>query len=321
MKKILMMSGGKKLVDVCTKVQAEESVLIITDMEMKLSMATVLAQVAKERGADVTISIITPRERDGQEPPKSVAAAMKEADVIFTPVKYSITHTSALKNAVANGARAVVMTDFTEDIFIRGGMEANFEDLKPICKKVAAKLAAGKHLKLTSPAGTDLEMDISGRRGNSLYGIVEPGEFTTAPTVEANVSPVSANGQIVVDASIPYLGIGVIDEPIHIEVKKGFITKINGNQQARILKDNLKSHNDKNVYNIAELGLGLNPHCVMIGYMLEDEGVMGTAHIGIGTSANLGGTIRASCHYDLIMWKARVEVDGVVIIEDEEVRI
>ena len=74
------------------------------------------------------------------------------------------------------------------------------------------------------PGGTDLWFDIAGRRGNALYCVVEPGEFSTIPTVEANVSPLegSANGIIVADASIPYLGIGVLDEPVTAEVKNGF---------------------------------------------------------------------------------------------------
>ncbi|MEG1849551.1 MAG: hypothetical protein RR197_03250 [Oscillospiraceae bacterium] len=50
--------------------------------------------------------------------------------------------------------------------------------------------------------------------------------------------------------------------------------------------------------------------------MLEDEGVYGSAHIGIGTSITLGGVVKAACHYDLIMHRATVEADGVVILRD-----
>jgi len=322
MKDILMTKGAKTLVDVCTKVKPDENVLIVTDM-VKFDIAKVLAGVAQERGAEVIISVMTPRERAGQEPPVSIAEAMKEADVVFSPVSYSITHTYAVKNAASCGARIIVMTDFTEDLMIQGGLEANFEELKPICQKVAGKLAEGKKIRLTTPGGTELEMDITGRRGNALYCIVEPGEFSTAPTVEANTSPVegTANGKIVVDASIPYLGIGLVKEPTHIEVKDGFITKIEGGSQTDILRKDLESQKDKNVFNIAEIGLGLNPKCRMIGIMLEDEGVLGTCHIGIGTSITLGGKIKTSCHYDLIMWNPKVEVDGEVIIEGKEVKI
>lgn len=319
---ILMVKGAKVLVDVCTKVKPRDKVLIITDM-FKFNLVNVLAGVAKERGAEVIVSVMKPRKKAGQEPPVSISEAMKEADVVFSVVSYSITHTNAVKDAVSGGARIIVMTDFNEGLMIQGGIEANFDELKPICKKVANRLAEGKKVRLTTPGGTDLQMDITGRRGNALYCVVEPGEFSTVPTVEANTSPVegSANGKIVVDASIPYLGIGLLKEPIQVEVRNGFITKIEGGYQADILKKDLESQKDKNVFNIAEIGLGLNPKCRMIGIMLEDEGVMGTAHIGIGTSITLGGNIKTSCHYDLIMWKAKVEVDGKVIIEDEQVKI
>ena len=40
--------------------------------------------------------------------------------------------------------------------------------------------------------------------------------------------------------------------------------------------------------------MGLNPECKdFTGEMLNDEGVNGTIHIGVGTSANLGGDVQA----------------------------
>ncbi len=322
MKELLMAKGARTLVDVCTKVKPNETVLVITDM-YRLDIAKVIAGVAMDRGAEAIVTVIEPRQRNGQEPPAPVAEAMKKADVVFTPVTYSITHTHAVKNAAAAGARLIVMTDFTEEMMIRGGLEADFKQLKPVCKRVADAFARGNRVQLTTPAGTYLDMDITGRRGNALYCMVEPGEFSTAPTVEANVSPVegSANGRLVVDASIPYLNIGVITEPMTVEVKDGFITRIEGAGQAEILKKDLESHEDGSVYNIAELGVGLNPRCRMCGIMLEDEGVISTSHIGIGTNITLGGHTKAPVHYDLLMWAPTVAVDGKVVIQGPEVCI
>ena len=82
------------------------------------------------------------------------------------------------------------------------------------------------------------------------------------------------------------------------------------------LREDLEKKNDPNVYNIAEMGMGMNPHCYFCGFMLEDEGVEGSVHIGIGTSITLGGTVKAACHYDLIMTGATVEADGVVLLKD-----
>ena len=55
--------------------------------------------------------------------------------------------------------------------------------------------------------------------------------------------------------------------------------------------------------------------------MLEDEGVVPTAHIGIGTSITLGGTVKAPTHYDLLMWNPRIEVDGKVIVDADKVNL
>ena len=126
---------------------------------------------------------------------------------------------------------------------------------------------------------------------------------------------------IVCDASIPYLGIGVIETPVVVQVDKGFIVDISGGRQAEVLKRDLASHKDPSAYNVAEIGVGLNPHCRMCGIMLEDEGVQGTAHFGIGTNITLGGNTKAPVHYDLLVWKPRIEVDGEVLIDDTRVFI
>jgi 2,5-dihydroxypyridine 5,6-dioxygenase len=137
------------------------------------------------------------------------------------------------------------------------------------------------------------------------------------PTIEVNVVPkeYTAKGRIVSDCSVPYLGIGVLREPIDCEVSGGFIETVSGGEQAEILKADWLSRNDKNVYNVAELGIGLNPNAIPTGVMLEDEGIIGTVHFGIGTSRTLGGDIQAPTHYDLLVWNPTIEADGEVIYD------
>ncbi len=317
MKKILMGKIADKILDVNLQIKPGESLLIVTEPE-KLSIAEVIAASAMRKDVEPVISVMVPRDLDGQEPPKTIAAAMKESDAFLSVVGKSITHTAAVKDAIANNSRGLVLTQFSEDMMIEGGMEADFETLAPRCKEMAAALAGGKHIRVTTDLGTDITFSAEGRRGNALYCIVEPGQFSTAPTIEANVSPIegTAEGKIVCDASIPYIGIGLLDEPVTCIVEDGFITDISGGRQAEMLAEDLANMNDPNVYNIAELGIGLNPKCRFIGLMLEDEGVEGSIHFGIGTSENLGGVLRAACHYDLIVTGATVEVDGRVVLEN-----
>lgn len=313
--------GAERVVRICSDVQPGEAVVIVTDAATE-AIAQAVGRAAEAAGGEVTICVMPTRQRDGNEPPTPVIAAMKAADVIFTPVSVSITHTDAIKDACAAGARAVAMTGFTSRMMQGGGIEADFVALEPVCRFVATLLDAGSAARLTSPAGTDLTMSIERREGIAKTCIVRPGEFSPVPDIEATVSPVegSANGVIVADASIPYLGIGVLDEPVRFVVRDGYIVEVAGGVADR-LRAAWTSMNDPEVFNVAELGIGLNPACTLTGEMLEDEGCWGTVHIGTGTSTNLGGKIKAACHYDLLMHSASIEVDGETILKDGELTI
>ena len=50
--------------------------------------------------------------------------AVRPPPTRFAPVKVSITHTQAVKRVAQAGARGLVMTDFSRDMLVRGGIEA-----------------------------------------------------------------------------------------------------------------------------------------------------------------------------------------------------
>jgi leucyl aminopeptidase (aminopeptidase T) len=308
--------------EVCASVEPGEEVLIIADYNME-KIGKAIASAAYQIGAEPVLTYLVPRERDGQEPPKAVAEAMKAAGVFLAPVSKSITHTHAVKEAAGAGARGLMLTQYREDMLIYGGIEADFEAIAPTCKALAKTFEEGKHLHLRTKQGTDMDCNIEGRRGNALTCLVAPGQFSPVPNVEANVSPVegTAQGRLVIDASIPYIDIGVLSEPMEVVVKDGMIRSIEGGTQAKALEANLASFEDPMVYNVAEVGMGLNPYSRLTGCMLDDEGVLKTLHIGIGTNITLGGNIKASCHYDLLLWNPTLSIDGVVVVEEGELRI
>ncbi len=322
MKKILMAKGARTIVETCAGVKPGEKCVIVTEPSM-MGIAESLAAAVYAAQAEATTVVIPPRSSDGQEPPAAAAAAMKASDVFFNCVYTSITHTSATRNAAAAGARGIMMTQFNEEMMISGGLHADFAAIAPQCQAVAKALEGAEKIHLTTPHGTDLTFSAKGRPGNALTCMIKPGTFTTVPTVEANVSPLegTAEGVIVADASIPYIGIGLLNEPIKVKVEKGMMVSIEGGKQAEMLKANWASKNDPLVYNVAEMGVGLNPNCKFCGAMLEDEGVYGSVHIGTGTNITLGGNTKAACHYDLIMTGATIVADGRTILKDGQVVI
>jgi leucyl aminopeptidase (aminopeptidase T) len=313
--------GARQLVEVNGRVAEGEPVVIVTDPEME-RYATLVAEAARARGAVVTTCIMPVRGQDGQEPPEPVARAMAEASVIFSPVSISITHTRAMRSALEAGARAILMTAYTDEILTSPALlETDFQAQVAICHKIGDAFSRGSQLRLTSPKGTDLTFSMEGRTANVLTNLPDPGQLAPVPDIEVNVVPVtgSANGHLIADASIPYLGIGILKEPVVCTMEDGYITKMEGGPEADRLRAYLSSFGDRNCFNVAELGVGLNPNARLTGEMLEDEGVLGTIHIGIGTSHTLGGEIVAPTHYDLLMWEPTIEVDGRVIQRNKEI--
>ena len=318
-----LLAGARRLVEVNGRVAESDAVVIVTDPDME-RYAELIAAAAGAAGAAVTTCVIPVRAQDGQEPPAPVAQAMAEAEVIFSPVSVSITHTRAMRTALDAGARAILMTAYTNEILTSAALlETDFHARVPICRAIGRAFTDGGEVRLSSPRGTDLRFSIEGRVANVLTNVPDPGELAPVPDIEVNVVPVtgSAHGRLIADASVPYLGIGILDQPVVCTVEDGYITAMEGGAQANTLRQHLESFGDRNCFNVAELGVGLNPNARLTGEMLEDEGVLGTIHIGIGTSHTLGGEIVAPTHYDLLMWEPTIEVDGTPIQRGTEVLV
>jgi leucyl aminopeptidase (aminopeptidase T) len=314
-------AGIQKLVRVNGRVQPEETVVVVTDPTLE-RYAEMVADEARAAGGTVTVCSMPVRRQDGAEPPEPVARAMAAADVVFSPVSISITHTRAMRRALEQGTRAILMTAYTDEILTSPALlETDFGAQVAVCRRIGEAFTRGGKVLLTSPRGTRLEFSIESREANVLTNIPEPGQLAPVPDIEVNVVPVtgSAEGILISDASVPYLGIGILDQPIECIVEGGYIRSMEGGDQAIRLHEHLKSFGDPACFNVAELGVGLNPNARLTGEMLEDEGVLGTIHIGIGTSHTLGGEIVAPTHYDLLMWEPTIEVDGRVIQRDREV--
>jgi leucyl aminopeptidase (aminopeptidase T) len=317
------LAGAFKIVKTCANVQPHEKVLVLTDTET-LRVGELVAMAALQIAPDTVLAVIIPRARHGGEPPVHIASAMNKADVLIMPLKFSMTHAEATTEARKLGARVLSLGDYNEGMLAKGGIEADFLKNEKVVRGVAEILGRGKKAEVTTPRGTKITMDISGRRGFCEPGFAyEPGSIAGPPNVEANVGPLegTAEGVLVVDGSILHPDLGVILDPIRIALQGGNITEIQGGNQADIFRRLLSSMNDSGTYNIAELGIGLNPCSVVSGSMLEDEGAYGTCHIGIGDNTSFDGTVKATSHIDLVMRKPTIVIDGDTIQKDGELTV
>ncbi len=323
MNQMLMARGAAKILSMTVKAKPREKLLVITDPTL-LPVAEALAAAGENVGCETVLAVMRPRHWDGEEPPAAIAQSMVTSDIVIFPTMRDIAHTEATRKALESGTRIVSLAGSAPEILMEGGIEEDFDAMKPLCDKAAGLLSVGKEVRLTNPAGTDVVIDITDQPGNSHCCVADkPGDFTGVPNIEANTSPANVNGTIVIDGSVPNLRgseRGLLRDPIRLTVKDRVVVKVEGGLEAQNLDDLWKRQNDPSVYNVAQLALGLNPSIRSLnGLIVNDHGAWGTVHFGIGTSANLGGHVEAKGHIDGIMLHPTVTIDGQTVVKYGEV--
>lgn len=311
--------SAQKLVKVCANVKSHEKALIITD-DNKFEMAqNVRKVIIDEIRGDVSMALIGHQTAGGQEPSVPVAEAMKASDVIIIMTTHSLSQTLARTEAQRFGARVLNIPDPQMSDLTSTMIQADFVSLSQHVMAVAAQIDNAEKIHCTAAGGTDFTFSGKGMKGRGLDALAhKPGDFRSM-SVEANIGPThgTTNGVLVIDGSLPL--VGPLDAPIHVRMENGFATDIRGGESAVKFAKILKDFNDKNCYNIAEFGIGLNPCAKPTGNSyVEDESAIGTCHIGFGTNLSQGGNIKAACHIDAIFLHPTIEVDGKIIMKDGE---
>ena len=224
---------GTRVLTSCMDVKAGETVLVVTDDE-KFQIGQALYQAAKELGADAMLVTMSPREVSGQEPPASIAAAMKAADVVLCPMSTSITHTRAKIEAAKAGARIATMPNITEDMFRQGAMTADYDTVMELTNRVTEMLTQASTARIEKD-GHVLTLDLAGRPGIPSPGVYrEKGQAGNLPSGEAYIAPLESgsNGSMIIDGSM--VGIGLLESPLQVQVKDGKLQSIQGAEAEKV---------------------------------------------------------------------------------------
>ena len=299
----------------CLGVGPDDDVLVLCN-DPQLAIADALGEAAGERAGSVRVLPFEPVSRHGEEPPPDVVVAMAEASVIFAPTTFSMSHTSARQEASARGARIATMPGITEEVF-RRALAVDYGELKRAGEWLAAQLTAASSCRLTSPAETDLALELAGRSGlNDDGDLSAVGAFGNLPAGEAFISPLETlgEGMIVYDGALG--GYGLLEQPVIVELSDGRMVSASGGDGAGAWLEATLDAGGEFGRSIAELGIGTNPAARLTGNILEDEKALGTIHLAFGTSAAIGGVNRSTVHIDGLVLRPTVWLDDRVLMED-----
>lgn len=282
-----------------------EAILIVTDDELE-RLAKSFFDYAIGMGMEATLICMKARKLHGEEPPKVVARALKNADIALLITQKSLSHTTARKEASRKfGTRIASMPGITLEIISRC-LDIDYGNLKKKVHRLAKIFTQAKFVQVTTKIGTNLTMSIVKRRGFEDTGLYKKrGDFGNLPAGEACVAPLegSAQGRVIVDASMAE--VGKVSKPIILTIKDGYVVDISSRKLNKLIRPFGRS-----CLNLAELGIGLNPKAKVTGNVLEDEKAISTAHIAIGDNTSFGGKVSAPCHLDAVFFDPTIIVDG-----------
>lgn len=312
----------------CLALNPGEQFVVVTDTMQPLSIGEALCAAARVLQAEPTLMVITPRSSSRKDVPRSVAEGLKKADAAIFYTAPSLSRAQAIREAREAGVRLLSMSlcdpnlpktiqpDMIEGYFVRGVSE-ELGQIHTLSNKLGNLMEKAKSARLTAPAGTDLTLQLGNKVTVNNGLATQRGQMAGLPpgvTAQAP-APRGANGVVIVDLSIP--PIGHLKAPIKLTVEDRIVTKIEGAEDADRLRAHLESFSDPTVYNCpAEWGFGTHPRAIVSGNFLEEERILGYAHIALGDDVRFdGGIIKSPVHLDGIIRDASLEVDGKLVID------
>jgi leucyl aminopeptidase (aminopeptidase T) len=293
----------------CLGVTAGEDVVIVVDRTTE-ALGDALRDAAAARGAEPVLTVMEPRQVDGEEPPAAVAAALAAATVFIAPTRRSLSHTRARKAASEAGARGATLPGVTEDMLARL-MACDFPAMAARSRAVAELLGAAGEAHVTCPRGSDFRVDLGGREGIADDGdLTDAGAFGNLPCGEGFISPLGGEGTLF---AATLAGVGLPPAPVELTVTGGRLEHASGEDGARwtALMDAAGAQGR----NLAELGVGTNERATLTGNILEDEKMLGTVHVAFGASAGIGGTVSVPVHLDCLIEDATLDVGGTRVLD------
>ena len=325
----ILKKASKTIAEYVCNIKPGEHVLVYTDTEGDFDVASSVAEAASLAGGEVTFIVFPTRKNVDMEPPPPMAAAMQKANVIIDLPKQYFIHAQAFKDALDQGARTFcIASGGTKEVIKRCIGQIDYPKVLELGELFKELLEKASKLKITSPGGTSLEMDITGRIIDHASTVAaHPGEQSMlAGQLSWYPFPDSINGKIVFDGTVwPPQELGLLREPIILTVEKGWVKKVSGGGEARILKRWFQSFNNKNIYKLAHISMGLNPGARLTGNILEDERIFAGIEIGIGanpiglaiTEVPFEEEVRG--HTDGVILTPTVELDGVIAMTDGQI--
>ncbi len=320
-----------------SKVEAGTRVALLAETQSR-ELNIRLAELALERlGANwCRVTVPTPRQSApvpvrstgasqalaGQE---SAIAALAASELVVDLTLEGLLHAEELPRILADGARVLMVSNEHPDALERLLPDPELTDK---VKLGLRKLKAANVMQVTSPAGTDLVIDVSSAPLGAAWGYADrPGQVAHWPAGLCLCFPErgSVRGTLVLapgDVNLTFKR--YVETPVRLEIVDDYVTSIDGDGlDAELFRSYIAAWDDREAYAVSHVGWGMNPAARWEALAFYDKadtnGTELRAFAGnflYSTGANETAGRHTAGHFDLPMRGCTVSLDDEVIVVD-----
>lgn len=320
---------------------AGDTVVVLSETRSRPSVVDTARLAAQSLGAHVVDVVLTTPPNPGPLPirstgasqavahHRSAVAACATADLVVDCTVEGLLHAPELGDILGGGARVLMISNEHPEHVERWPLDRTLAD------RVARGLAlarAATTLRVTSPHGTDLTVDLTGAfRAGSHGWTTEPGTIAHWPggLVLAFPAAGTVNGRVVLapgDVNLAFKE--YVREPVTIDLVDDHITAIEGpGLDAALLRDYLHAFGEPEALAVSHVGWGMNPGARREAMTAFDKSqhngtelraVAGNFLWSTGANEVAGRWCRG--HVDLPMFGCTVTLDGEPVVTDGVLR-
>ncbi|MCZ6772613.1 MAG: leucyl aminopeptidase [Proteobacteria bacterium] len=195
------------------------------------------------------------------------------------------------------------------------------------------RMQGAKTLRFTNDAGTDLRYELKVLNGPppecilTEYGYTDtPGRWDHWPSgfLASTGTATGVEGTVVMDADdivLPWKEF--LKTPVEFKISGGKVTDINGEEDARRLRDYIEGFADPRAYAVSHIGWGLNEDALwevdLPGIAMDSRAYEGNVLFSLGPDTEFGGDNDTPCHLDLPMKNCSLWLDDELIVSRGEI--
>jgi 2,5-dihydroxypyridine 5,6-dioxygenase len=234
-------------------------------------------------------------------------------------------HAAELPQVLKGGARVLYISNEHPDVLERLAPTAADE---PQVKAAMRTLREAKAMRVTSAAGTRLEIRVEGARVGGVWGYTEkPGTLSHWPGGLCLCFPKSGSvsGSLVMapgDLNLTFKR--YLESTVRLTIENDYVTKIEGDAlDAELMREYFAAWGEREAYAVSHVGWGLNTRARWDALALYDKhdinGTEQRAFAGnflYSTGANEVAGRHTLGHFDLPLRHCTVELDGKAVVRD-----